>query len=110
ITDGTSNTLLCGEKHVLRGQEGKESAGDHSAYNGVDYNSAQRAAGPNFPLARDPLDNSGSYSDKFGGPHIGIVMFALCDGSVRPIKTSIDTANLRRLANRFDGQAITTDY
>jgi len=58
ITDGTSNTLLLGEKHVLRGQEGKESTGDHSCYNGVDYNSAQRVAGPSFPLARDINDAS----------------------------------------------------
>jgi prepilin-type N-terminal cleavage/methylation domain-containing protein len=110
INDGASNTLMLGEKHVLRGQQGREVTGDHSAYNGVGYNSAQRAAGPNYPLARDPGDNSGNYADKFGGPHIGIVMFALCDGSVRPIKTSIDTANLRRLANRFDGQVLTAEF
>jgi prepilin-type N-terminal cleavage/methylation domain-containing protein len=110
ITDGTSNTLLLGEKHVLRGQEGQEASGDHSAYNGVGYNSAQRVAGPSFPLARDRNDNSGDYYDKFGGPHTSVVMFALCDGSVRAIRTSIDAVNLQRLASRFDGQPITADY
>ena len=87
-----------------------KSTGDHSFYNGIGYNSAQRVAGPSFPLARDQFDTSSGFLDKFGGSHSGIVMFALCDGSVRPIRTSIDTANLRRLAMRQDGQVITTDY
>ena len=110
ITDGTSNTLLLGEKHVVRGREGTEGAGDHSFYNGIGYNSAQRVAGPSFPLARDPLDTSSGFQDKFGGPHTGLVLFALCDGSIRPIRTSIDTANLRRLAMRSDGQVISNDF
>jgi len=110
IRDGTSNTLLLGEKHVVRGREGREVTGDHSAYNGVGYNSAQRVAGPSYPLTRDPTDTSSRYSDRFGGPHTSIVMFSLCDGSVRGIRTSIDTTNLRRLAHREDGQVISTDY
>ena len=44
ITDGTSNTFMLGEKHVLKGQEGNESTGDHSIYNGVGYNSARRSS------------------------------------------------------------------
>ena len=110
IQDGTSNTLLIGEKHVVRGREGRENTGDHSAYNGVGYNSAQRVAGPSYPLARDPNDTSSRFSDRFGGAHQSIVMFAFCDGAVRPLRTSIDTTNLRRLAHREDGQVITTDY
>src|SRR5262245_31259052 len=109
ITDGTSNTLLLGEKHVVRGREGLENTGDHSCYNGIGYNSAQRVAGPSFPLARNPDDTSSGFPDKFGGPHTGIVMFAMCDGSIRSIRTSIDTANLRRLAIRSDGEVITTN-
>jgi prepilin-type N-terminal cleavage/methylation domain-containing protein len=110
ISDGTSNTLMLGEKHVVRGREGRESTGDHSCYNGVGYNSAQRVAGGSFPLARDPLDTSSNYPDKFGGPHPSVVLFAMCDGSVRGIRRSIDSTNLKRLAIRNDGQVITTDY
>ena len=43
----------------------------------------------------------------FGGPHPGVCQFVFCDGSVRPIRNSIDTANLRRLAARNDGEAVT---
>jgi prepilin-type N-terminal cleavage/methylation domain-containing protein len=110
ITDGTSNTLLLGEKHVPRGREGLEDSGDHSCYNGIGYNSAQRVAGTgsagSFLLARDPLDRTTNFRDRFGGPHTGIVMFAMCDGSIRSIRTSIDGVNLRRLAVRADNEVI----
>jgi prepilin-type N-terminal cleavage/methylation domain-containing protein len=107
ISDGTSNTLMLGEKHVVEGHYGEESTGDHSYYNGVGYNSAQRVAGPRYPLARDTNDTTSLYSDRFGGPHPGLVLFALCDGSVRPLRTSIDTVTLQRLAIRNDGLPVT---
>ena len=110
ITDGTSNTFLLGEKHVVKGREGLENTGDHSCYNGIGYNSAQRVAGPSFPLARNMLDTTSNFPDKFGSAHDGFVQFAFCDGSVRNIRTSIDTTTLRRLAIRNDGQPITGDY
>jgi prepilin-type N-terminal cleavage/methylation domain-containing protein len=107
ISDGTSNTLMLGEKHVVEGRYGQEDTGDHSYYNGVGYNSAQRAAGPSYPLARDPNDTSSRFADRFGGPHTGVVLFAMCDGSVRSLRTSIDTVTLQRLAIRNDGLTIT---
>jgi prepilin-type N-terminal cleavage/methylation domain-containing protein len=107
ITDGTSNTLMLGEKHVLEGHYGEESTGDHSYYNGIGYNSAQRVAGPSYPLARDTNDATSGYSDRFGGPHTGVVLFALCDGSVRSLRASIDTVTLQRLAIRNDGLPVT---
>jgi hypothetical protein len=110
ISDGTSNTFLLGEKHVVAGREGLENTGDHSYYNGIGYNSAQRVAGPSFPLARSVTDTTSGFPDKFGGPHSGVVLFAFCDGSVKSISTSIDTTTLRRLAMRNDGLVITGNY
>jgi prepilin-type N-terminal cleavage/methylation domain-containing protein len=109
ISDGTSNTLMFGEKHVATGRYGEERTGDHSFYNGIGYNSAQRVAGPSFPLARSLTETTSGYADKFGGAHTGLVMFALCDGSVRGIRTSIDNVNLQRLAIRNDGQVVNVD-
>ena len=95
------------QKHVPNNRYGLEDSGDHSFYNGIGYNSAQRVAGPSFPLARSLTETSNGYQDKFGGAHTGIVMFALSDGSVRALRTSIDSINLQRLAMRNDGQVIT---
>jgi prepilin-type N-terminal cleavage/methylation domain-containing protein len=108
--DGTSQTLMLGEKHVPLGRDGLWDSGDHSYYNGAGYNSAQRSAGVNYPLAPNPNYRSGNFRDIFGGPHTGICMFAFCDGSVRGLSVNIDQANLRRLAARADGEVITAQY
>ncbi len=113
IDDGTSSTFLIGEKHVIRTEWGKSSTGDEAYYSGDNYDSAQRQAGPSYPLARDDLDKSAGsskYPDQFGGPHPGGVQFAMCDGHVTSINRSIDITNLQHLANRHDGKTITVDY
>ena len=69
-----------------------------------------RLAGPDDPLATGPTDVTPStrgdafYAREFGGPHSGIVMFVFCDGSTRALRTSLDTAVLRRFAVRNDGE------
>src|SRR5262245_5772033 len=108
IADGATNTILIGEKHVLRSEFTRESAGDAAYYSGVGYSTAQRVAGPSFPLARGPLDAHANRRDMFGGSHTDIVLFAMADGRVVPVRTSIDTANLRRLAVRNDDETFTT--
>src|SRR5207237_247599 len=47
----------------------------------------------NATLNTWPLCNS-----SFGGPHPGVCMFAMGDGSIKPIKTSVDVTTLTRLA------------
>jgi prepilin-type N-terminal cleavage/methylation domain-containing protein len=110
ITDGTSRTFLLGEKHVRIGHFGEVGDGDHCYYNGVGYDSAQRVAGPGFPLARDQYDSTTNFRDRFGSWHPGIVQFAFCDAHVAAVSTSIDIVNLQRLAIRHDGLTITVDY
>jgi prepilin-type N-terminal cleavage/methylation domain-containing protein/prepilin-type processing-associated H-X9-DG protein len=109
IIDGTSNTFLLGEKHVRSGHWGECGDGDQAYYSGLSYDSAQRIAGPGFPLATGPTDNNGNHQDMFGSAHTGYVNFAFCDGSVRSISINIDQTNLGRLANRADQQVITYD-
>jgi prepilin-type N-terminal cleavage/methylation domain-containing protein len=111
ISDGTSNTLLIGEKHIRLGHLGENGDGDAAYYSGHSYDTAERVAGSGYPLARDARDNNSHHKDMFGSWHTGgIVMFALADGSVRPISVSIDVTNLGRLAGRNDGQVITVDF
>jgi prepilin-type N-terminal cleavage/methylation domain-containing protein len=113
ITDGTSNTFLAGEKHVPLGMFGRAKVGDCSIYDGVWTVYAGRVAGIEDPLGQSPTDVTPSvggnafYARKFGSYHPGICQFVFCDGSVRPIRTSIDSDNLRRLAVRNDGEVIT---
>src|SRR5260370_29074219 len=101
VTDGLSNTLLVGEKHVPLGNFGQGWL-DNSTYNGDYPQCFSRAAGPDFPLAKLPTEMSWS----FGSYHTGIVQFNFADGSVRPLPVSIDPKILGLLASRADGPAI----
>ena len=104
VIDGTSNTLAVGEPHIPVGKL------NQTPYNGPGYFGRHlanfaRIAGPGVPLAHDSDDQrAGIYS--FGSPHPGIVHFALADGSVRAVSTSISTRLQGRLANRKDGKGV----
>jgi prepilin-type N-terminal cleavage/methylation domain-containing protein/prepilin-type processing-associated H-X9-DG protein len=104
ISDGSSNTILAGDKHVVTGSNG-DRTGDRSMYNGDHEWSWVRVCGPGFPLAKGPNDTSatGGAANVFGSNHARIVNFAFCDGSVRSISVNTDTTVLGLLARRDDG-------
>jgi prepilin-type processing-associated H-X9-DG protein len=110
ITDGTSNTFMLGEKHVRPSFLGSATDGDHCIYNGAGYDSAQRVAGPAYPLAQTPTDGHSNHQDMFGSWHTGVCNFAFCDGHVVSVNVNIDLVNLQRLAIRNDGQPITVQF
>jgi hypothetical protein len=101
ITDGLSNTLLVGEKHVPLHHFG-EGPLDNSGYNGDYYLSHARPAGVDYPLAKTNTE----MSPVFGSYHIAVVQFGFCDGSVRGLPRGIDPGVLQLLASRNDGQVI----
>ncbi len=129
ITDGTTNTLLIGEKHIRPGsREGKNE--DRSIFSGCNANNYSRLAGlppagvaqtnnlKQYPLAPSERDATmvttnppGAYDSNiiFGGPHSGTCLFVFCDGSVHAIKNSIDLQTLTRLAVRNDGLPINSN-
>jgi len=105
ITDGLSHTILVGEKHVPEGQSASY-PWDCNTYDGHNVVCSTRSAGPGFPIAQSPKDPR----RVFGGPHVGICMFAFADGGVRPVRSSIDEYALGLLSHRSDGQAPPSDY
>jgi prepilin-type N-terminal cleavage/methylation domain-containing protein/prepilin-type processing-associated H-X9-DG protein len=104
VLDGTSNTLLAGEKHVRRQNFGLFSDGDSSVYNGDNMQSCARVAGQGFPIAQ-PTDGS-NVGNRFGSYHTGLCNFAFGDGSVRALTVSSDSVILGYLALRADGNAV----
>jgi len=100
ITDGVSNTILIGEKHVRLSAMYDANAGDGASYNG-DYGNSQRGAGVGMTLARSPTDSG----NIFGSYHTAsICQFLFGDGSVKAISTTIDGTTLGYLATIADGQ------
>ena len=118
IRDGTSNTILLGEKHVQTGQVGLGSglqynlhglhpSGDGSVYDGDYELHYMRAGGPTHPIARsadEPLNAN------FGSWHPGVCQFVFCDGSVRSLSVEIGTELYGRLNARNDGQVVDGIY
>jgi prepilin-type N-terminal cleavage/methylation domain-containing protein/prepilin-type processing-associated H-X9-DG protein len=119
ISDGTSNTLLVGEKHMRPDRFGL-SLEDRAYYSGQSFITAQRSAGCTAinpktglciagirPIAPFPTYAGPFWATIFGSYHSGVCQFVFCDGSVHAISVNIDPVNLRRLANRNDGEVIT---
>jgi prepilin-type N-terminal cleavage/methylation domain-containing protein len=107
ITDGTSNTVLIGDKHVPYNQFGNNSW-DCSIYNGQNYLCSCRALGidptganPNsYPLAQSVQDQAW----KFGSYHTAVTQFVFADGSAHGLRNEMDVSILGRLAAIADGQ------
>ncbi len=104
VTDGTSQTLMIGETFVPRGKN-KETPYNGAAWYGRHLTNFARIGGPGVPLAHSPDDQRANlYS--FGSSHSGIVLFALADGSVRGLSTSISTRVLGNLTHRYDARTV----
>jgi prepilin-type N-terminal cleavage/methylation domain-containing protein/prepilin-type processing-associated H-X9-DG protein len=112
LTDGSSNTLLLGEKHVRPDMLGKApqpnigsptlvTDNDVVIYTSKPPDVSGRKAGNAFPLALGPTD---AYIGQFGSWHSGVVNFAFGDGSIRGVRNSTPGSVLAVLAARDDGQ------
>ena len=105
VTDGTSNTLLIGEKHVARADIGNINSAhiaDGVIWSGGEQGAFVRRAGPSNPLAFDPAT---TYNNQFGSWHPGIVQFVLGDATVRGLKNGMAGSVLGLLGHIKDGQA-----
>jgi hypothetical protein len=110
VTDGLSNTLFVGEKHIHQDGFGRGDYGDSSVYNPDEAYIFTRYGGPGRAIAASPVETKGAWNySNFGSYHTDICNFVYGDGSVRSINNSIDTTVLGYLANRADGQVANAD-
>jgi prepilin-type N-terminal cleavage/methylation domain-containing protein len=92
ITDGTTLTLLVGEV-------GKRESEAGHAFNGDTFPGIW--VGEDSPFCQKcDLNKAQGGDGGFGGNHVGVVLFVMCDGSVQPIPRETDLAVLDRMATR----------
>lgn len=121
VTDGTSNTLLLGEKaHYPSGYEAGTFNGDNETwasgwnndvFRGVlgDVDDANFAGEPIPDGQAEDVANKSSIASRFGSAHPSVWHAAYCDGSVRSISYDANPVALKRLANRFDGEPLNSE-
>jgi type II secretory pathway pseudopilin PulG len=103
ILDGTSQTLLVGEKRLDRAGLGQPQPDDNEGYTtGWDEDTIRRT---DLPPAPDE-NGIGTGEERFGASHPGIFNAVFADGSVHPLAYSIDKTVFRYVGNKSDGQVI----
>ena len=107
IRDGTSNTMLVGEKYVQpeHYETGGATGDDLTQVQGADDDSLRNTA--SLPRQDRSQFNSGGL---FGSVHAGSFGAVLCDGSVQRISYSIDQETFLYLGRRADGQVFTLSF
>jgi prepilin-type processing-associated H-X9-DG protein len=104
ITDGTSNTLVVGEKRMNRRLLGSKQIDDNQGYTcGFNYDTIRKTTHPPAPDYFAPVGDGGGL---FGSSHTGVVNFVFADGSVRPIPFAISPVVFRYLGQKDDGHPV----
>jgi prepilin-type N-terminal cleavage/methylation domain-containing protein/prepilin-type processing-associated H-X9-DG protein len=118
ISDGSSNTLFVGEKRNDGTDLGWASGTRSSLRNtGLSVNTTPGAGrGKSIASSSSGIDSAElakmgtpEFVGGFGSMHPGGTNFALGDGSVRFVKSSISPTVYRHLAHRGDGEVIDSD-
>jgi prepilin-type N-terminal cleavage/methylation domain-containing protein/prepilin-type processing-associated H-X9-DG protein len=109
ITDGTSNTLLAGDKRLNRASLGQPQKDDDTGYaSGFDADVIRATTRPPLPDYNAP---SGDGDMRFGSSHTGVFNVVFADGSVRSLSYSISPTTFSYLGSEADGQVINSgDY
>lgn len=108
ITDGTSSTLVAGDKRLNLHDLGQNQPDDNEGYTvGFDEDTVRET-----DLAPMPDYNAlnGTGQRRFGSSHPGQFNTVFADGSVHSLSYTIDPSVFRYLGNRSDGQVIADGF
>ena len=106
VTDGTSKTVLVGEKCLSSTFIGQGQASDDAGFvDGWDWDNMRWGYIPPSPdWSGDPGAAFSVLHSSFGSSHPGLFNAALCDGSVTAISYDVDLQVFKRACSRNDGE------
>lgn len=126
ISDGTSNTVMVGEKWLNPQQFGNDGGDNESWVNagwdedvvrigGGTYTYTRPDTGATVTIPRTPQPNSlapnpssgAVWNEQFGSPHPGGMNTVMCDGSVRMVTFDMDPAVWAAACSRNGGEVLT---
>jgi prepilin-type processing-associated H-X9-DG protein len=108
ITDGTSNTLLLGDKRMDLTYLGQYQSDDNEGYtDGWDHDVERFTS---LQPAPDTHNGSGWGEEKFGSSHTGGFNVVLADGSVRFVTYSISLQTFSALGTIHGGEVLGSDF
>jgi prepilin-type N-terminal cleavage/methylation domain-containing protein/prepilin-type processing-associated H-X9-DG protein len=103
ITDGTSSTLLVGEKRLNRALLGQKQPDDNQGYTcGFNADTIRKTKQPPQP----DYFGVGDGGNLFGSSHPGVVNFVFADGSVHALPYTVSPVVFRLLGQKDDGLAV----
>lgn len=123
ILDGTSNTLMAGERSICQGWWNQPAGPETDCYRGgwiagtnlQGYLTRGYGAPILSPIKDVPANNIASVGNAaiqlnfgykmWGSSHPEAAMFVLCDASVRPVRYTVSPELWYRLCSRKDGEA-----
>ena len=103
VTDGTSNTLLVGDKRLNLAFLGTPQEDDNEGYT-AGWNSDTMRNTDKLPLP--DFNGLGDGDDRFGSSHPGVFQIALTDGSTRSLSYSVDGEVFQLLGDIRDGEVV----
>lgn len=125
VKDGTSNTVMVGEKFWTReefdrsGNPRRNNCNTSVFVQDGGWREYMVARNMRFPLRSgvtpdgggswvedDPTRTGAARATGFGSWHTGVVQFLMCDGSVHSLSENIDIHTQHRLADRNDGEPV----
>ncbi|XZE51915.1 DUF1559 domain-containing protein [Planctomycetaceae bacterium SH139] len=103
VIDGTSNTLLAGDKRLNLALLGQPQEDDNEGYT-AGWNSDTVRQTDKLPLP--DFIGLGDGDGRFGSSHPGVFQVVLTDGSTRSVAYTIDEVTFRHLGDIHDGQVL----
>jgi len=106
IPDGTSNTVMAGERYIAVSRYTQDDWGGEPIGRGWGWAVARRAQALPLPDSANLVEAA---NERMGSAHASGPGFAFADGSVRFLRYDMDLTTYRNLCVRNDGNAVSLD-